>query len=232
MKKIVLISLVLFVNTVFAKKDTIVKNFVLTGVDSSVTIQFYKTPKTIYSTYNTKALKQSNEEDFLVLDLSPKTLAENDSLEFDGRSSTTQVGVATRYNYPRNKHYNNLFAKAYIEINGNEFCLMKIHAYSPEFSPKYKRWIESRILAKKNGKWYSKSYQKELAGVAMIFGYFKPEFVYDIFVNKKSSNYKLNDLIQTSLVNGTIDFNLFFKKMDDKKIEDKKYYFELLDTMI
>jgi hypothetical protein len=232
MKKIILIAFVWLTNSVFAQKDTTITNFVLLGVDSSVTIQFYKTPKTIYSTYDTKKLKQSNIEDFLILDLSPKTLAEKDSLEYDGKSSTTQEGVTERYNYPRNKHYNNLFAKAFIEINNQEFCLLKLHKYSPEYSPKYTRWLKGLILVKKNGKWYSKSYQEALSGVAMIFGYFKPEYVYDIFVNKKSDNAKLDDLIKTSIVNGNIDFTQFFQKMDTKNQEDKNYYLELLDTML
>lgn len=232
MKNIILISFVLLSNTVFAQKDTTIKNFVLLGVDSSVTIQFYKTPKTIYSTYDTKKLKQSNVEDYLVLDLSPKTIAEYDSLQYDGKSSTTQKGVTERYNYPRNKQYDNLFAKAFIEINGIEYCLLKIHEYSPEYAPKYTRWIRGLILVKKNGKWYSKSYQQELAGVSMIFGYFKPEYVYDVFVNKKSDNAKLDDLIKRSLVNGNIDFNQFFQIMDTKNQEDNDYYTELLDTML
>lgn len=232
MKKIILIAFVLLSNTAFSQRDTTIKNFVLLGVDSSVTIQFYKTPKTIYSTYDTKKLKQSNVEDFLILDLSPKTLAEYDSLQYDGKSHTNQEGVTQRYNYPRNKHYNNLFAKAFIEINSQEFCVMKLHKYSPEYAPEYTRWLKGLILVKKNGKWYSQSYQQELAGVAMIFGYFKPEYVYDIFVNKKSDNAKLDDLIKTSLVKGNIDFTQFFQKMDTKNQEDEEYYTELLDTML
>lgn len=232
MKKIILIAFVLLANTVFAQKDTTITNFVLLGVDSSVSIQFYKTPKKFFSTYDTKKLSQSNAEDFLVLDLSPKTLAEDDSLMYDSKSRTTEEGVTERYNLPRNQLYYNLFAKAYIEINNQEFCLMKLHKYSPEYVPKYTRWLKGLILVKKNGKWYSKSYQQGLAGVAMIFGYFKPEYVYDIFVNKKSDNAKLDDLIKTSLVNGNIDFTQFFQKMDTKNQEDKEYYTELLDTML
>lgn len=234
MKGIVLITLVLLANTISAQKDTTVTNFVLLGVDSSVTIQFYKTPKVIYSTHNTKFLNQSDEEDFLVLDLSPKYIADYDSLRFNEKPLTddAQKRITERYNYPRNKLYYNLFTKAFIEFNSQEFCIMKLHKYSPEYAPKYTRWLKGLILVKKNGKWYSKSYQKELAGVSMIFGYFKPEYVYDVFVNKKSDNAKLDDLIKRSLVNGNIDFTQFFQILDTKNQEDNDYYTELLDTML
>jgi hypothetical protein len=234
MKKIVLIAFVLLANAVYAQKDTTITNFVLLGVDSKVTIQFYKTPKTIYSSNDTKKMKQSNVEDFLVLDLSPKYIVDYDSLRFNEKPLTddAQNRITERYNYPRNQLYYNLFAKAFIEINSQEFCVMKLHKYSPEYAPKYTRWLRGLILVKKNGKWYSKSYQQELAGVSMIFGYFKPEYVYDIFVNKKSDNAKLDDLIKTSLVKENIDFTQFFQKMDTKNQEDEEYYTELLDTML